>query len=91
MLKIGLKVALVSLLISSATVFAFDGAIKGTEGNLAKSVRMSLWNHGTAEKFHPAYEMYVNMVEEKEETATETTKFDVNQLPDELLIPLMDI
>ena len=92
MLKTFLRVTILLTITLSAMTFSTKTFAKtGLNSKLSREVRLSLWNGGVESEFKDAYAYYMDLLETSENDGSEANAVTHNSLPDELLIPLMDL
>jgi hypothetical protein len=80
-----------SVLVVNVSHASFD-SIDGLNTQLASKVKMNLWSHGLDGKFQDSLAFYMDLLEAEEtEQNQDVTIFKTQDLPEELLIPLMDV
>ena len=80
---------LLTVTLSAMTFSTNTFAKSGLNSKMAKEVRMSLWTVGVEIEFKDAYSYYMEMLEADQ--SAQAQEVAVQQMPDELLIPLMEL
>jgi hypothetical protein len=80
---------LLTITLSAMTFSTNTFAKSGLNSKMAKEVRMSLWTDGVEIEFKDAYSYYMEMLEADQ--SAQAQEVAVQQMPDELLIPLMEL
>lgn len=80
---------LLAITLSAMTFSTNTFAMSGLNSKMAKEVRMSLWTDGVESEFKDAYSFYMEMLEADQ--SAQAQEVAVQQMPDELLIPLMEL
>lgn len=80
---------LLTITLSAMTFSTNTFAKSGLNSKMAKEVRMSLWTDGVESEFKDAYSFYMEMLEA--EKSAQGPEVAIQNMPDELLIPLMEL